>query len=117
MAAGRYSFVIEVGADFSKSVTWMENGVAVNLTGYTGLMQVRQTPSSAVLLEFTTDNATMDIDGPNGIVALHQDDSVTALLSWQSRAYYDLVLTGPTPDFVVVRLLEGRVELSPQVSH
>ena len=46
MAAGRYDFIIEQGATFSRQVTWQdENGVGINLAGYTITGKLRKKTS------------------------------------------------------------------------
>jgi hypothetical protein len=42
MAAGRYSFTIEQGATLNFEIQYTDaNGLPVDLTGYTGFMQIR----------------------------------------------------------------------------
>jgi hypothetical protein len=120
MAAGQWSFTIEKGADFDKVITWLQGSPLspVNLTGASALMQVRTFPlSGALLLELespTGADGNIVLGGVAGTLSLHIDDSVTGPLSWGGRAYYDLLVT--LADLSVIRLLEGRVGLSPPVT-
>jgi hypothetical protein len=119
MAAGRYSFEIEKGADFQRTITWLagESMTPVNTSGYTGLLQVRKSPSSPdILLELSStpgSDGSIDFGGADGTITLEIDSTVTSALSWSGRAYYDLLVW---KDAVETRLLEGRVGLSPAVT-
>lgn len=49
MPAGKHNFICEMGATFSRTVTWTDaDGTPINLTDYTARMQVRQAPGAAV---------------------------------------------------------------------
>jgi hypothetical protein len=121
MSAGRYSFVIEKQATFSKSMVWLSGGNPVNVTGYTGLMQIRSQPDGNGTLLATFRSGTpgagegsITFGGSNGTIGLGMSVTNVNALNWSGDAWYDLVVTsgGGTQ----TRLLEGRVTLSPAVT-
>lgn len=123
MTAGRWSFEIEKGADFHKTLTYLRNGDPVDLTGYTGVMQIKRNPGAETFYtEFNSDGGSdglITFGGVLGTIELFMDDAITADLEWdddiwQGRAYHDLLITSPTDD--VIRLVEGRVKLSEPVT-
>ena len=67
-------------ADSNKNVT--------NLGGYTARMQVRETIDAAdVIIELTTENDRITIDGDRGLVTLYLEDEDTAELPTGSFKY------------------------------
>lgn len=79
---------------------------AFDLTGYTAKLQVReQARSSIVLLELSTENEGIMIDGVNGIVTLIFDHVKTAALSVAGET--DLLLYAP--DGEPMRVIYGPV--------
>jgi hypothetical protein len=116
VSAGRWSYNIEPGAVFDKDIVDLSVATYV---GFDALLQVRQTPVSAVLLELSVANGriVMGTNGTNGTVALHVDAVDTAPLVWEPRAFYDLLISpGVVGDLDTLRLLEGRADLSPPIS-
>lgn len=66
-------------------------GAPVDLTGYTALLQARENPkATAVLIELSTENGGIVIDGPAGAVTLIFDTAITAALNLPGE--YDLML-------------------------
>jgi hypothetical protein len=97
MAAIKKSLTIEQYSTFKARFTWLDkNKRAINLTGYTAVMQMRDAVGSPVLLE------------------LSLTDEETGALTFKS-AIYDLVLISATGQ--ATRLLEGKVTVSPGVTH
>jgi hypothetical protein len=118
MAAAKVNLTVEQGATFKKSFLWKDKkGRAINLTGYSALMQVRaeQSESSAVLLQIGSDapESGITIDAAAGKISLHITDEETALLSFK-KAYYDLLLTPPSGERL--RLVQGTFTVSPRVT-
>lgn len=120
MAAGRYDFVIEQGATFSRQVTWQnEDGSAVNLTGYTLSGSVRKKTSDAKqLIDFTI----TVVNAASGIFTFSltaaQTGALPATYGQTSEkellpCVYDIeAASGST----VYRVLEGVANISPQVT-
>lgn len=115
MPAASYDFVIEQGATLLKPIIWKDSaGVAINLTGYTAKMQVRQsTASTDVLLEMSTANNRITLTPGTGTITLVFSATLTAGITW-SRGKYDLELT--SPDGTVTRLIEGQISVSKEIT-
>lgn len=113
--AGEYDFEILQGETFSKQFVWKNSaGTAVNLSGYTARMQVRQSkPSDTVLLELTTQNGRITLGGAAGTIDLNLNATTTAAIDWR-RGLYDLELVASNG--VVKRLIEGQVTVSKEVT-
>jgi tRNA threonylcarbamoyladenosine modification (KEOPS) complex Pcc1 subunit len=114
MAATTYDILIEQGATYSQSITYKDNGVAVNLTGYTARMQVRATLESAsTLVELTTANSRIALGGTAGTITLTISATDTAGLT-AGRGVYDLELVSGSG--IVTRLLQGVATISRNVT-
>ena len=114
MTAGRYDFVIEQGATFSRVITWRDAADAlVNLSGYTGRMQIRDKRAGTTLVDFST-GSRMTLGGAAGTITLALTAVETAALDWSGLASYTLELQ--SSGGVVTRLLEGTVRLSLEVT-
>ena len=110
MGAARYSIRIEQGATWRTVLTLTDT----DLTGYTARMQVRaSTQATAVLLELTTEDGRITIDGPVGKITLVITDDDTTGLAW-CTGVYDLEITSPGGE--TTRLLRGRATVSPEVT-
>jgi len=114
MAATTYDILIEQGATFSQVITYKDNGVAVNLTGYTARMQVRSTLESATtVVELTTANGRIALGGAAGTITLTISATDTAGLT-AGRGVYDLELVSGSG--IVTRLLQGVATISRNVT-
>jgi hypothetical protein len=114
MAATTYDLLIEQGATYSQVITYKDNGVAVNLTGYTARMQVRATLESAsTLVELTTANSRIALGGAAGTITLTISATDTAGLT-AGRGVYDLELVSGSG--IVTRLLQGVATISRNVT-
>lgn len=108
--------LIEQGATFRQTFTWQTGSpsVPVDLTGYSAHMQVRDAPGTLpVLLDLSTANGGIVLGGTAGTVTLYASATTTAALAW-SKGRFDLDLTAPNGD--VIRLLQGGVVVSPEVT-
>lgn len=112
--AGKQNLTIEKNATFRKRIRYTgKNKRPVDLTGYTAKLQARTAPGNAtVLLELTTENGGIVI-APGGVITLVVPLVQARLLTFQT-AVYDLILIAPGGDRV--RLLEGRILVSPGVT-
>lgn len=120
MAAGKYDFVIEQGATFSRQVTWQnENGSAVDLTGYTLRGKIKRKASDQVAL---IDLTLTVVTAASGIFSFSLTATQTASLPTSSgqtaekellNCVYDIeAVNGST----VYRLLEGIASISPEAT-
>jgi hypothetical protein len=127
MAAGRYSFVIEQGATVNFEIQYRDsNNIPVNLTGYSGKMQIRSSYADNNPVTYATlssslaaDGTGLNFSGSNGTKPL-SSGSIGVIISAASSsaflfntAYYDLELTSGS---TVTRLIEGQIRLSQQVT-
>jgi hypothetical protein len=123
--AAKRKIYIEQGATFTLPFTWHQPGPVVNgkvtpgdpydLTGWTARMQIRRQQKSKVLLAATSTgpDPKITIDGPAGRVVIKFSDDDTDLLVF-SECLYDLEFESPTGE--VYRMLEGVVEVSPNIT-
>ena len=114
MPAGIYNFTCEQGSTFLRDVevTNFDDSVR-DLDGFTARMQVRKDmEATSTLIELTTENGRMLIDGNAGTISLIISAADTAAL--QFSGIYDLELIGGTG--VVERLLQGNFNLDENVT-
>ena len=113
---GRYDFTIYQGASFDRTFTWRTGDPAtnVNLTSYTGRMQVRgNTAAPTVALEVSTSNGRMALGGSAGTITMTLTATETAALT-PGQYVYDLEMVSAGGE--VTRLLEGRATISAEVT-
>ena len=132
MAAGIYNFIIEQGATTQFRIDYKDsNNQPVDLTGYTGRMQIRNAPKGNVRYANLTN--TLDLCGSglnftpeiNGVTQPLSSGSIEIVISAASssaftfdQAYYDLELVSTSGGCeYVTRLLQGKVKLSKEVTY
>jgi hypothetical protein len=125
MAAGRYDITLEQGATFDLPLTYRDPaGNAVDLTGYSARMQVREAPASSVLVEFNSalsangfillsGSAEDREDGANGNLRIFLSAANAAALP-RFAGRYDLELADGSG--YVIRLLEGQFRVEPEIT-
>lgn len=118
MSAGTYNTTIDQGSTFSLTVTYKDaSDTAVNLTGWTARMQIRETPSSAsTILTSTGGSPTITVTNTNfatGVIVFTVSATNTASIT-VPVAYYDIEVESPTG--LVKRILQGRLAISPEVT-
>lgn len=132
MAAGKYSWVLEQGTTVNFEIQYKDsNNNPIDLTGYSGRMQLRdsyaQTPNSTVYLTLSSslnsDGTGLNFSGSNnstpptsGSIGIYIASCTSSMLNFNS-AYYDLEIYSGSDDCpYTVRLLEGQIRLSPEVT-
>lgn len=112
--AGTLHLTIEQGATFNPVLTWKDqNGVLVDLSGYSARMQIRDSvEATGFLHEATTVNGQIVLGGAAGTITFNIDAATTAGFTFET-AVYDLELVSGA---VVTRLLQGDVVLSLEVT-
>ena len=108
-----YNMTCYQGATLDKTFTFTQDGTAINWTGYTAKLQVRQYVN-------TTDTAVLTLTSGSGITPLTSDGKIiitaTATQTGAITAgnyVYDLeVISGST----VYRVLQGRFTVDGQVT-
>jgi hypothetical protein len=127
MAAGKYSFTIEQGATLDFELQYKDSaGAPISIAGYSGRMQIRSAyadsnPTTYVILSSSLlpDGTGLNFSGSNGTTP-RASGSIGVRLSAVSssaltftEAVYDLEIQSGS---YVVRLLEGKVKLSKEVT-
>ena len=112
----KHNFFVYRGATFSEQIEWKdENGVAIDLTGFTARMHMRDTlEATTPFLTLTTENGGIALGGTAGTVDLLASAAATSAISATSGVY-DLELVAGD-GVMVTRLLEGLVTISPEVT-
>jgi hypothetical protein len=112
----KHDFYVYRGATFSEQIEWKdENGVAIDLTGFTARMHMRDTlEATTPFLTLTTENGGITLGGAAGTVDLLASAAATSAISATSGVY-DLELVAGD-GVTVTRLLEGLVTISPEVT-
>ncbi len=114
MAAKKYRLKIEQGTNYRKPFVMKRDGTPVNFTGCTARMQVRESVDSAdILLELTTENGGIEIEGAEGKVTLVFKPDDTVDKAWR-MGVYDVEITDSNGD--VTRFLQGVITVSPEVT-
>lgn len=120
---------VEQGTTFFLGFNWHKPGSVVNgvvtpgdpydLTGCEVRMQIRKKRGEAVLVEATTANGRVEVDGPAGRIEVTLTDLDTDALNIRS-AYYDLEVVWPLAQGEVRprvdRLLKGSVQIDPNIT-
>lgn len=117
MAASKHNITILQGATFDMSAVWADAaGAPEDLTDVLARMQVRKTHrSEEVLLSLDSDAiGGITLDVPTGTISVVASATQTAALPGRLRGVYDLELEFPGGR--VVRLLQGRVTVDPEVT-
>ena len=100
---------VDQGTTFQTTINVTDdNDIIVNLTGYTGIAQMRKHYTSSNSVSFV-----VSISPSIGTVTLSLSANTTANIS-AGRYVYDCELTDPIGG--ITRLLEGIVAVTPQVS-
>jgi hypothetical protein len=114
-AAGKYQIIADQGATFQRVLTWKDStNTAVNLTGYTARMHIRnEYESTSFVLALTTENSRIALGGATGRVTLTVD--ATTMTNLFADTYvYDLELVSGAG--VVTRLVMGTFTVRREVT-
>jgi hypothetical protein len=115
MSAVTYNTVIDQGADWFINFIYQDpSGQPIDLTDYTAALQVRTSPlARTAALTLTTDEGII-ITAEEGLIEVHATAEQTAAIT-NGRYAYDLEITAPITS-IVTRLVQGVVDVSPQVT-
>ena len=125
MAAGKYNILIEQGATYQVELQYRDsNNTPVDLTGYSGKMQIRPSAGSPISYlclssSLNTDGTGLNFSGSNGTtspmsgsIGIYISAVTSSALSF-SQAVYDLEIQSGS---FVTRLIQGNVQLSQEVT-
>lgn len=114
MSAGTYNITIEQGARWTRVLTVETDGEAWNLTGYSARMQIRKKVGGDLYVELTVGDG-ITLGGAEGTITLTIGATDTAALDFSSGRY-DLELIPASGEDDAIRLLQGTVTLSKEVT-
>ena len=101
------------GANFDYQLTWTVSGSAVNVTGYTARMQVRQYAESTATVLSLVNGTGITLGGTAGTIALSAVATATSAIE-AGQYVYDLeVVSGAG---YVTRLVEGSFVVYAEVT-
>jgi hypothetical protein len=109
---GSYNFTLYQGADWDRTFTVTQGGTALNLTGYTAAMQVREAADSTATLLSLTSGSGITLGGTAGSVAVVITSAQSSAMASGSYAYDLELISGAQ----VTRLLQGAVNVSGNVT-
>ena len=107
-APGELDITCYQGANFDYSLTWTVAGSAVNLTGYSSRMQVRQYADSTAVALSLVNGTGITLGGTAGTIALSAVATATSAIE-AGQYVYDLELVSGAA--YVTRLVQGSFTL------
>lgn len=122
MTAGKLNITIEVGAKYSKQLTWNDStGAPIDTSLYTAEMHIREAADSVgILLALRSvspavTEGSITLSGGDGGILLEVGADVTDDITW-TAGVYDLELTLIADVTDIKRLLEGKAKAIPNVT-
>lgn len=125
MAAGKYNLLIEQGATYQVELQYKDsNGIPVDLTGYSGKLQIRPSIGSPTAYLCLSSSLNADGTGLNfsgsygnnspvsGTIGVYISAITSSMLTFNTGVY-DLEIQSGS---FVTRLLQGNVQLSKEVT-
>ena len=109
---GTYNFTLYQGADWDRTFTVTQGGSALNLSGYSASMQIREAADSTAYLLSLTSGLGITLGGTAGTVAVAITSAQSSAISAGSYAYDLELLSGSQ----VTRLIQGAVNVSGNVT-
>jgi hypothetical protein len=129
MAAGKFSFTIEQGSTLSFELQYKDaNGTPISLVGYTGRMQIRPTVDSNTIYltlssSLNSDGTGLNFSGSNGTtpptsgsIGVYIASCTSSALNFDTAVYDLEIYSGSASCPYTLRLLEGQVKLSKEVT-
>jgi len=112
MAAANYNLIIDQGSDFIIRLTLSQGGAPVNLTTYSARAQLR---NAKLATGSPVSNFTCNVVDPaNGVITMQLLNAVNKTLT-PGKFYYDLEIYTAN-DALVTRMMQGEVNLTPEVT-
>lgn len=131
MAASNNSFTLEQGTTIQYEIQYVDpDDNPIDLTGYWGKMQIKSSYANNEPIIYATLSSSLDVDGTglnfsgslglnpptSGTIGVFISANSSSLFDF-SKAKYDLELySGDPANPITVRLLEGTINLSRQVT-
>ena len=119
MPAKKTHILIEQGASFSQDFLWLDGNntppTPIDLTGYSARMQIRRHHDSAeAILDVTNAGTEITLGTADGTITVSLDEAASAALPAPFYGVYDLEVEDESG--YVTRLIEGHVEIRPEVT-
>lgn len=116
MLAGQHDFVMEQGSKFERLIQWNDaNGSPHTLVGYSAAMKIRANKGDVTPIASYTSAAELVLGGVNGTIQITVTATVTAGYTFD-RAFYDLEVFPTAVTASTIRILEGVITLSREVT-
>lgn len=114
MASVAHDIVIDQGSVFNMALQWTdENGDPIDLSGYTGRMQVREEYGSATaMIDISGVSITFDASGNINITATAAETEAAV----PGRHVYDLEIYPAGDEAQAIRLIHGDAVVTPEVT-
>ena len=110
---GTYDITCFQGADYDKTFSVSQGGTALNFTGYTSRMQVRDSADASAVLLSLTNGSGIVLGGTAGTIAVTVTNAQSAAIPAGSYAYDLELVSGGNQ---VTRLLQGAFNVSGNVT-
>jgi len=109
---GTYNINAYQGATYDLNLTWSIGGTAVNLTGYTAAMQVRESASSTAIVLNLASGSGITLGGTAGTIGIAVN-ATTMGSATPGNYVYDLELNSGGS---ITRLLQGSFNIEAEVT-
>jgi hypothetical protein len=109
-----YNINVDAGTTYKVQVAWKnQDQTAINLTGFTGRMQIRKSYNSpTVLLDLNTSNGGIVItDAAGGLFEIRLTPNQTTSLT---DGVFDVEMVSASGE--ITRIIQGMVKVSPEVT-
>jgi hypothetical protein len=114
MSAATYNCIVDQGADWYVTFVYKDSaGVAIDLTGYTAAMMVRDTYADTTTDLSLTSSSGITITPLTGTLQVRATATQTAAIAAGSYVY-DLEIT--SAGSIKTRLVQGKITVSPEVT-
>jgi len=115
MPALNRDITIEIGAVWSDPLALTVNGLPYDLTGAEARMQIRD-PEGGLIVELSTANGRLVIDGPAGTIQRRLGATTTAAITAEKGKYDLEIIPGGVTDNTW-KLYRGKVKFEPEQTH
>ena len=112
ISPANYNITAYQGATYDLALTYAIGGTAVNLTGYTAAMQVRENPSSSATILSVTSGSGITLGGTAGTIDVSVSSSTMGSAT-PGFYVYDLELNSGSQ---VTRLIQGKFTIQAEVT-
>lgn len=112
--AQKENLSIDQGVTYKHRFDYVDTtNTPIDISGYTARMQIRESVDDTVTVYDSTVGSDIEIDGPNGTVTLTIPATTTEAFTF-SAGVYDIEIVSSQSE--VIRLVEGRVKIRPEVT-